>query len=145
MLDNFISWSKKILTREKYTRRVAIAIFWLTFYLNGESVRCTPTPFHSSSVRSSWEGRYHRVGRVLSFLSSRWNWDSPNPSPARECAPHPFSSGGRGTLAGERGGGRVPIHSPPFHLCPYVYSVNIHNRHLANFSRFWIFVENVRH
>jgi hypothetical protein len=30
----------------------------------------------------------HRVGRVLSFFSSRWNWDSPDPSPARECAPH---------------------------------------------------------
>jgi hypothetical protein len=46
---------------------------------------------------------------VLSFFSSRWNWDSPNPSPARECSPSPFGSGGRGTLAGERGGGRVPI------------------------------------
>ncbi len=40
---------------------------------------------------------YHRV--VLSFFSSRRNWDSPTP--------HPF--GGRGTLAGERGVGRVPI------------------------------------
>ncbi len=28
----------------------------------------------------------HRVGRVLSCLSSRRNWDSPNPSPAGECA-----------------------------------------------------------
>jgi hypothetical protein len=41
---------------------------------------------------------------MLSFLSSRWNWDSPDPSPARECAPPPFGSGERGTLAGERGG-----------------------------------------
>jgi hypothetical protein len=39
----------------------------------------------------------HRVGRVLSFFSSRRNWDSPNPSPAGECAPPPFGSGGRGT------------------------------------------------
>ncbi len=31
------------------------------------------------------------------------------PSPARECALPPFGSGGRGTLAAERGGGRVPI------------------------------------
>jgi hypothetical protein len=31
----------------------------------------------------------HRVGRVLSFFSSRRNWDSPNPSPARECVPPP--------------------------------------------------------
>ncbi len=39
---------------------------------------------------------------MLSFFSSRWNWDSPNPSPARDCAPRPFGSGGRGTLACER-------------------------------------------
>jgi hypothetical protein len=31
----------------------------------------------------------HRVGRVLSFFSSRRNCDSPNPSPAGECAPPP--------------------------------------------------------
>ncbi len=53
----------------------------------------------------------HRVGRVLSFFSSRRKWDSPNPLPAGECAhpPPPRGSGGRGTLAGERGVGRVPI------------------------------------
>jgi hypothetical protein len=52
---------------------------------------------------------HHRVGKVLSFFSSRRNWDSPNPSTAGEwCAPPPVS-GGRGTLAGERGVGRVPI------------------------------------
>ncbi len=49
----------------------------------------------------------HRVGRVLSFFSSRWNWDSPNPSPPGKCAPPRF--GGMGTLAGERRVGRVPI------------------------------------
>ena len=46
----------------------------------------------------------HRVGSVLSFFYSRRNWDSPNPSPAGECAPPPPGSGGRGTLAGKRGG-----------------------------------------
>jgi hypothetical protein len=52
----------------------------------------------------------HTVGRVLSFFSSRRNWDSPNLSPAGECAaPPPPGSGGRGTLAGEREGGRVTI------------------------------------
>jgi hypothetical protein len=40
-------------------------------------------------------------------FSSRRNWDPPNTSPAGECAPP--RSGGRGTLAGERGVGRVPI------------------------------------
>jgi hypothetical protein len=33
----------------------------------------------------------------------------PNPSPAGECVPPPFVSWGRGTLAGERRDGRVPI------------------------------------
>jgi hypothetical protein len=35
----------------------------------------------------------HRVGRVLSFFSSRWNWDSPTPSPAGECASPRFWGG----------------------------------------------------
>jgi hypothetical protein len=48
----------------------------------------------------------HRVDRVLSFFSSRPNWDSPNPSPAGECVP-PFGSGGTPSR-GERGWG-VPI------------------------------------
>ncbi len=43
------------------------------------------------------------------LFSGRLNWDSPNPSHASECAPPPLGSGGRGTHAGERGGGRVPI------------------------------------
>ncbi len=33
---------------------------------------------------------WHRVGRVQSFFSSHRNWDSPNPSPAGECAPLRF-------------------------------------------------------
>jgi len=36
----------------------------------------------------------HRVGRVLSFFSSRRNWDSPTPLSAGECAPPPFGGGG---------------------------------------------------
>ncbi len=35
----------------------------------------------------------HGVGRVLSFFSSRRNWDSPNPSPAGECSPLPLVPG----------------------------------------------------
>ncbi len=65
----------------------------------------------------------HRVYRVLSFFSSLRNWDSPNPSPAGECAPPP-GSGGRSTHAGESGGGRVPIptrgHTLWYSLCIYV-------------------------
>jgi hypothetical protein len=47
----------------------------------------------------------HRVGRVLSFFSSRRNWDSPTPSPADERAPLPFGSeaGGGPTRFRQRG------------------------------------------
>ncbi len=45
----------------------------------------------------------HRVGRVLSFFSSRRNWDFPNPSPAGECAPPPRFWGEGHTRWRERG------------------------------------------
>ncbi len=44
-----------------------------------------------------------RVGRVLSFFFSRPNWDSPNPSPAGECAPLPRFWGEGHTRWRERG------------------------------------------
>jgi hypothetical protein len=62
--------------------RLAYQIYWYGFFSQDRTV--------------------HRVGRVLSLFSSRRNWDSPKPSPAG-------GSGGRGTLIGEKGGGRVPI------------------------------------
>jgi hypothetical protein len=40
------------------------------------------------------DGYNHRVGRVLSFFSSRPNCDFPTPSPAGECIPSPFGFGG---------------------------------------------------
>ncbi len=58
------------------------------------------------------------------LFSSRRNWDNPKPSPTGECAPHPpLWLGGRGTLAGERGSGRVPIptrgHTLWYSICKY--------------------------
>jgi len=49
--------------------------------------------------------------RSAKLFSSRRNRDSPNPSPAGECAPFPsVQGGGAHALAiGERGGGRVSI------------------------------------
>ncbi len=47
----------------------------------------------------------HRVDRVISFFSSRRNWDSPTPSHAGECVPPPLVQGeGTHSLAGERVG-----------------------------------------
>jgi hypothetical protein len=56
-----------------------------------------------TSMETLTNSQDHRVCRGLSFFSSRRNWDSPNPSPAGECAPPLFGSRGRCTLAGERG------------------------------------------
>jgi hypothetical protein len=47
----------------------------------------------------------HRVGRVLSFFSSRRNWNSPTPLAAGECAPQPLVRGGGHTRLRERGWG----------------------------------------
>ncbi len=57
------------------------------------------TPHTRQSV--TVDSRHHRVGSVLSFFSSRRNWDSP-PSPLGVCAPPPwFGGGGTHSLAGE--------------------------------------------
>ncbi len=65
---------------------------------------------HSWLVFSTQPVNCYPNGRVLSFFCSRRNWDSPNPSPAGECASCSLWFRGDGnTLAGERGGGRVPI------------------------------------
>jgi hypothetical protein len=59
------------------------------------------------------------------LFSSRRNWDSPTPHPQARMLP-PFGSGWRGTLAGERGGGRVPNSdegTSTVVLCKYMYFV----------------------
>jgi hypothetical protein len=62
----------------------------------------------------------HRVGRVLSFASSRWNWDSPNPSPARECAPHTFVPGGGAHSLARKGVGESQFQRGDIH-CGTLY------------------------
>jgi hypothetical protein len=51
----------------------------------------------------------HRVDRVLSFFSSRQNWDSPTPSTAGECPSPPLWFGGGHTRLRERKWGSLPI------------------------------------
>jgi hypothetical protein len=47
-------------------------------------------------------GRSHRVGRVLSFFSSRRNWDSPSPHRQARMPPSLwFRGGGAHSLAGK--------------------------------------------
>ncbi len=55
------------------------------------------------------------------MYAPRRNWDSPPPSPPRRLVcPLPPVSGGRGTLAGEKGVGRVPIPTRGIH-CGTLY------------------------
>jgi hypothetical protein len=55
----------------------------------------------------------HRVDRVLSFFSSRRNWDSPNPSPTGECRMCPPSGfWGRGNSLAREGLGPGSWESP---------------------------------
>jgi hypothetical protein len=59
-------------------------------------------PYPDPVIHQEQDRISHRVDRVLSFFSSRRNWDSPNPSPAGECAsPPPVLGGGAHSLARE--------------------------------------------
>ncbi len=71
--------------------------------------------------------RRHRVSRVLSFFSSRRNWNSFTPLAAGECAPPPppLVGGGEVTLAGGRGAGEVPIPTNGHPLWCSVYISNL--------------------
>jgi hypothetical protein len=66
----------------------------------------------------------HRVGRVLSFFSSRRNWDSPTPSAAGEYAP-PLGPGKGAHSACGRGDGRVPIPTRGHTLWCSIYIITL--------------------
>jgi hypothetical protein len=64
----------------------------------------------------------HRVGRVLSFFSSRRNWDSPTPLAAGECAPPPpFGPGGREHSPAAKGVGESQFRRVTYTVVLYVY------------------------
>jgi hypothetical protein len=86
---------------------------------------------------------------VLSFISSRRYWDSPNPSPAGECAhpPHPVLGGGAHSLAreglGESQFRRGDVHCGTLYiyvLCDYDYMncLSCAEEEVQKWSRFWI-------
>ncbi len=68
----------------------------------------------------------HRVGRVLSFFSSRRNWDSPNHSAAGDCAPTPLWFWGEGNTRWRERGWESPNCDEGTYtvvLCKYMYFV----------------------
>jgi hypothetical protein len=70
----------------------------------------------------------HRVGRVLSFLSSRRNWDFPNPSPTGECAPPPPVLGGRAHWLAREGLGESQFRRGDIHCGTlYIYVLCVPN------------------
>ncbi len=66
---------------------------------------------------------YHRVGRVLSFFSSRRNWDSPTPQPQASVPTHPLVLGGVGahSLAG-KGWGSPNSDKGTFTVVLFIYT-----------------------
>jgi hypothetical protein len=84
-------------------------------------------PRKGKEIFGSIPGEEPQSRQSTKLFSSRRDWDFPTPSPQASVPPPPFGSGGRGTLAGERGGGRVPIPmrghtlSYSLHLCTFWY------------------------
>ncbi len=62
----------------------------------------------------------YSVGRVLSFFSSRRNWDSQPLTRSRVCPPPPRFSGGRGTLLAREGLGESQFRRGDIH-CGTIY------------------------
>jgi hypothetical protein len=96
-----------IVMAENPGKKIMLHNIWSALPIGGGGHRCANIlAFRYPPPHYYWrtDGFTHRVGRVLSFFSSRRNWDSPNPSPAGENSPPPFGFGGREILAGERVG-----------------------------------------
>ncbi len=71
---------------------------------------------------------WHRVGRVLSFFFSRRNWNSPNPSPAGECA-FPLWFWGEGhTRWRERGWESPNSHEGTYTVVLYIWTLWVQQR-----------------
>ncbi len=95
---------------------------------------------------------FHRVGRVLSFSPVVGIGTPPTPQP-RASAPPPFGSGGRVTLAGERGGGesqfrRGDTYRGALVLCAPSFILNVELQYTVNLdlvsikyvNTYWTFI-----
>jgi hypothetical protein len=76
-----------------------------------------PIVLGKTSVLKCCKCPRHRVGRVLSFSPVVGIGTPPTPHSQASAPPPLFGSGGRATLAGERGGGRIPIPTRGHTLC----------------------------
>ncbi len=78
------------------------------WYIWPSFVNCCPSPTKYVHIKST------------TVYAPRRNWDSPQPPTRRLVCPLPPVSGGRGTLAGEKGVGRIPIPTRGVH-CGTLY------------------------
>ncbi len=103
----------------QYLLQLSVWIYRFKIYRSDGNSRGWP---RRRQWRPRWKRNIHRVGkgRMLSFFSSRRNWDYPTPSPPADCAPPPLVQGGAHSLAGEGVGEsqfrRGDIHCGPLHM-----------------------------
>ncbi len=62
--------------------------YWLAFKRNADKERSLTARWVTGTVASA------QSRQSAKRFSSRWNWDSPTPLAADECAPPPFGPGG---------------------------------------------------
>jgi hypothetical protein len=61
-------------------------------------------------------------------FSSRWNWDSPTPVAAGECAPPPFGTGGGHTRLRLKGWGSPNSNEGTYTVVLYIYKYFVYPR-----------------
>ena len=71
-------------------------------------------------ARLLWIAFYPQSRQSAKRFSSRWNWDSPTPLAAGECAPPPFGPGGRAHSLAAKGVGESQFQRGDIH-CGALY------------------------
>jgi hypothetical protein len=96
-----------------------------TLHNSTTSVGGTTYIIHSFGESSMITNTKYVHIKSTTVYAPRRNWDSPQPPTRRLVCPLPPVSGGRGTLAGEKGVGRVPIPTVVLFICTYFVITNI--------------------
>ncbi len=138
----FLSWSEDVSFKDDVTVILLRGISFMVFCTRNsylfqvfkeswrpfpEKFRDYPRPPFSLMLRKEYfDSRQHRVDSVLSFFSSRRNWDSPTPLAQGECVltppplPHPLVRWGRAHSLGGEGLGESQFRRRNLH-CGALY------------------------
>jgi hypothetical protein len=121
--DFVIESETSIFIREKgawvYSIRGTISVMTVGCLLLAINISSAAAGIASCLNLSSASTKYVHI-KSTTVYAPRRNWDSPQPRTRRLVCPLPPVSGGRGTLAGEKGVGRVPIPTRGIH-CGTLY------------------------